>query len=181
MKHIDTLLFFQAGPKWIEYAETQQDFETLWNNCSDPQLLNFIESQLGILSHEDRRLLACQLVRKTPIDGSMMWDLLEDVSKTKVIMSEKYAKGEITYEELKQFLKESNPGKRLDYVDKPRHWHAADATTDSHSNVASRYAGAFGQCSYPHGSDGWSAVSFAQCEIIREFVGNPFIGNERIK
>ena len=56
---------------------------------------------LGMMSENDRRLAACCFVRRTPIDGRTVWDLLtDDRSRKAVEVAERFADGEATEREL---------------------------------------------------------------------------------
>lgn len=57
---------------------------------------------IGLLDDSTRRLLVCQLVRRTPLaDGRTVWDLLTDERSRNVVeVAERFANGEATAVEL---------------------------------------------------------------------------------
>ena len=105
-------------------------------------------SREGVFSDKDLRLIACRIVRETPLtDGRKVWDLLTDErSRNTVIAAEKFANGESTLAELE--------------AARAAAWAAAREAAAEAAWAAA-------------GAAAWAAAWAAQVEIIMSF-GNPF-------
>lgn len=100
--HAKWLKSIGACDEAVKYASAHTSLKAAWEACPRPNWMLWL---LGKVKHDDPkayRLYACWCVRNTPLsDGRKVWDLLmDDRSKNVVIVSEKYANGEATDEEL---------------------------------------------------------------------------------
>ena len=85
-----------------QWAEQYDNWKDIVNNCKRSGWLLWLDGKLDILDDNERRLLACYMVRNTPLtDGRTVWDLLtDDRSRNAVVVAERYANGNATQEEL---------------------------------------------------------------------------------
>lgn len=92
----------RAGADARQWAEQYDNWKDIVNNCKRSDWLLWLDVKLDILDDKERRLLACYMVRNTPLtDGRTVWDLLtDDRSRNAVVVAERYANGNATQEEL---------------------------------------------------------------------------------
>jgi len=86
----------------IDWADGKEAWDQIINECQRPDWLLWLDDKHNILDDKERRLLACYFVRNTPLaDGRKLWDLLTDErSRNAVRVSERYARGSATDQEL---------------------------------------------------------------------------------
>ena len=87
-------------PEALEWLG-DRDLAAAWQECAVPEWMLWLLGYAGI-SRSTMRLLACRLVRATPItDGRTVWDLLDQRSRAAVEVAERHARrGEATDTEL---------------------------------------------------------------------------------
>jgi hypothetical protein len=102
MNHIELLENLEACDEVVEWANGYESLEQAWNECKRSDWMLWLDREMDLFTDKERRLMACQFVRKTPIgDGKTVWDLLTDErSRNAVIVAERFANGEATEEEL---------------------------------------------------------------------------------
>ena len=100
MRHIEMLKSLNAYDDTVEWAQTQPDLETAWNNCQHPDWMLWLADKMLLFTDKDLRLMACQFVRRTPMGDGTVWDALDEAHRNCVIVAERYANGEATREEL---------------------------------------------------------------------------------
>jgi hypothetical protein len=100
--HIELLKRFNACAEAVVYANKYPDLESAWNACPRSDWMLFLLNKLGYQDNRVLRLYACWCVRNTPLaDGRVVWDLLSDVSKAAVEVSERFADGRASSCELR--------------------------------------------------------------------------------
>lgn len=104
MNRKDTALLRKLGAckEAREWCKTVPDLETAWNTCKRSDWMLWALDAIGYKDDKALRLYACACVRGTPLgDGRTVWDLLIDErSRNAVQVSERYADGQATDEEL---------------------------------------------------------------------------------
>jgi hypothetical protein len=149
-----------SGREWACHqlpAKENAMMSELWPLIeSRPSDLRWVISRKGVFPDRDLRLLACRIVRETPLaDGRKVWDLLTDErSRDAVIVAEKFANGEATAEELSNAADAANAAANAAYAAA----NAAYAAANSAATDADAYA---------------AAAAAANASIIINY-GNPF-------
>ncbi len=138
--------------------------EDQWNGSLCPpgpqEMLEFLRSE-GTLSGRKSRLLAAACCRR-------VWDLLDEIGKGAVEVSERYADGAATVAEVEASENVAWWGADgLNYDSDPV-WHAGWA---AHDAVEGRAPEALRLAALASGDDGETA---AQCQLMREVFGDPF-------
>ena len=78
------------------------DLADAWDRCHRADWLLWLDGALDLLTDRERRLIACRVVRETPLgDGRKVWGLLaDDRSRRAVAIAERYAGGAATDDQL---------------------------------------------------------------------------------
>ena len=98
----DLLIRLDVCQSAKDWAKTQPDLATAWQNCRRADWMIWLLKRMGYKDPKNYRLIACACVRDTPLtDGRKVWDLLTDErSRTGVEVSERFANGEVTEQEM---------------------------------------------------------------------------------
>ena len=188
MKHIEILQELDACDEAVEWAKGYESLEHAWNECKHSDWMLWLDRKMDLFTDKQRRLMACRFVRETPIgEGKTVWDLLTDErSRNAVVVSERYANGEATVDELstasdaaKTASSAAASGARDASAADGAAWAAAWAAWDAWDAWAAWAAWAAAWAA-------WDATSSAakdyaravQCDIIRSY-GNPFNENNK--
>jgi hypothetical protein len=85
-----------------DYLRAHPEAREAWESCTRGNWLLWALGKLGYADERVLRLMACAIVRETPLgDGRTVWDLLTDSrSREAIEVAERYARGEATQEEL---------------------------------------------------------------------------------
>ena len=136
------------------WAAQHKTLTGAWNACANPDWMLWALGKGTVATNDPRyRLIACRMVRETPLDDSRtVWDLLTDPrSRAAIEVAERHARGEATDTEL---------------ADAAR---AAKAASDAWDAWGAAWAAALAA---RDASAAWDAASdaamIAQCAIIRE-------------
>ncbi|NLN02938.1 MAG: hypothetical protein GX174_13710 [Lentisphaerae bacterium] len=168
------------------------DLADAWDRCHRADWMLWLCSVLGLLSDRERRLIACKVVRETPIgDGRTVWDLLTGESRHAVVIAERYADGDATDKELAAATADASDAAyaaasavararatRSDAADAAEvaaamtaYVAALAAAKATMSDAAYAAYAAATTAAYAATAD---AAYAAQADIIREIAGNPF-------
>jgi hypothetical protein len=84
-----------------EWAMKQRDMSAVWAKAKYDWMMWIIQRP-GLIDDKTLRMFACWCARNTPCDGGKTtWDMMpDDASRNAVIVSERYAEGKATYDEL---------------------------------------------------------------------------------
>ena len=92
-----------SGARWaIENCTSLYDLWDKLPGAPNKSWMMWVATRPGVFSDKDMRLLACRIVRTTPVaDGKTVWDLLTgERPRSAVEISERYAVGLATYGEV---------------------------------------------------------------------------------
>ena len=123
------------GARWA--LSLSEDMVDVWDAMIEQgkhEWLIWTATRPGVFPDSVLRKLACRFVRETPLaDGRMVWDLLTDERSRKAVeVTERYADGKATYEELEAADAAT--------ADAAAAYAAADATADAAAADAVRDA-----------------------------------------
>ena len=194
MKTIDFLTTNRdACERGVTYAEQYEMMSDVWDNCHRPDWMMWILKRTDKYPEEkDIRLFAAWCARNTPLmGGRTTWDLMTDPrSRTAIKVSERFAIGDATSEELAESYAAAHAAHVAAYDDAYDDAAAADAA--AHAAAAAAYAAA----AYVAAADAAAAKAAdydaraaahadadaayknactAQAYQLREMFGNPFI------
>lgn len=147
------------------------DFFTALNKNKNADEIIWLIAALGV-DKSRLRLLACRLVRETPlVDGRKVWDLLTDERSRKAIeVAEKHAQGKASDDELRAARDDARDAAHSTSKEFSRDaaWAATRAITNDVEIVAraTAYAARFSASASDADSD---IISSAQIKIIYDF------------
>ena len=152
------LLSMNACTDARKWAEKYSTWEKIIGKCDRGDWLLWVEGKLNILDDKERRLLAVQFVRTTPLaDGRTVYDLLTDErSRNALDVAERYANGIATQDELDAAASAAWIAARS------AAWSAADAAESAAESAARSAADAAWSAAWSAArSAAWSAASSA--------------------
>jgi hypothetical protein len=157
-----------------------------WNRCPSGSWLLWLCDTLDLLSNRERRIIACRLVRETPIAGGRkVWDLLTDErSRHAVAVAEMYADGSATDDELATAYADATGAARAAASYAARVY----ASIDAANALAAAYAARAAASTAAAASNALAAADVARAaamaaeatayedtaDLIRAIAGNPF-------
>jgi hypothetical protein len=89
------------GRQWLE-STGMETIEEVWSSMIPTEWRLWLADRPGVMNDRDRRVFACWCVRQS-------WDkILDDCSKQAVGVSERYANGNATHEELRRSVHDAS-------------------------------------------------------------------------
>ncbi|NLN02939.1 MAG: hypothetical protein GX174_13715 [Lentisphaerae bacterium] len=138
-----------------------------WDRCHRGDWMLWLCDALSLLSDREMRMIACKVVRETPIgDGRKVWDLLTVESRHAVSVAEKYADGDATDEQL------ADASAAVASATKRAASRCASAAAGAAAAAAAAVAAAWAADAAADAA--WAQVSAAQADLVRAIAGNPF-------
>ena len=163
---------------WIDSLPKTYNGKQIWRACRKPHWMLWYLKRTVNKDDPRFRLLACALVRRTPIgNGKTTWDLLTDErSKRAVEVAELYAVGKATSQELTDAYAGAWSAADAAYADAAyadayaAAWSAADAAA---ADTAAAWATATVRDAAYAAYTAATAARYEQCNIIREYFKEP--------